>query len=116
LGDPVAVKFDTFPYTQYGMAHGVVRIISPDSFTAQDEARNPTSSVPTPAPGSTGAAGVWYRARITLDRVELHDVPTGFHLVPGMAVTGDILVGKRSIMKYLLGRFAPVAQEGMREP
>ena len=24
VGDTVAIKFDTFPYTQYGMAHGVV--------------------------------------------------------------------------------------------
>jgi HlyD family secretion protein len=46
LQDPVAVKFDTFPYSQYGMAHGVVRVISPDSFTQQDEQRNPTGSVP----------------------------------------------------------------------
>ena len=114
LGDPVAVKFDTFPYTQYGMAHGIVRNISPDSFTQQDEQRNPTGSVP--VAGGPGAAGVWYRARVTLDRVDLHDVPTGFRLIPGMAVTADILVGKRSIMKYLLGRLAPLAQEGMREP
>jgi hemolysin D len=114
LGDPVAVKFDTFPYTQYGMAHGIVRNISPDSFTQQDEQRNPTGSVP--VAGGPGAAGIWYRARVTLDRVDLHDVPTGFRLIPGMAVTADILVGKRSIMKYLVGRYAPLAQEGMREP
>jgi hemolysin D len=113
--DPVAIKFDTFPYTQYGMAHGVVRIISPDSFTSQDEQRNPTGAVPVP-PTGPGAAGVWYRARVSLDRVDLHDVPKGFRLIPGMAVTADILIGKRSIMKYLVGRYAPVAQEGMREP
>src|SRR5580698_9671706 len=52
VGDPVAIKFDTFPYTQYGMAKGVVRIISPDSFNAQDEQRNPSGSVPVPVPGA----------------------------------------------------------------
>jgi hemolysin D len=46
VGDSVSIKFDTFPYTQYGMATGTVRTISPSSFTAQDEARNPTSAVP----------------------------------------------------------------------
>ena len=46
VGDPVDIKFDTFPYSQYGLAHGVVRIVSPDSFTAQDEQRNPTGAVP----------------------------------------------------------------------
>jgi hemolysin D len=116
VGDPVAIKFDTFPYTQYGMAHGVVRTVSPDSFTQQDEARNPTGSAPPLTGGLGGSAGIWYRSRITLDNVDLHDTPAGFRLIPGMSVTADILVGKRSIMKYLLGRFAPVALEGMREP
>ena len=114
VGDAVALKFDTFPYTQYGMAHGVVRTISADSFSASDEQRNPTGSAPPPAMGS--GATTWYRSRITLDRIDLHDTPPSFRMIPGMAVTADILVGKRSVMKYLLGRFAPVTQEGMREP
>ena len=113
VGDPVAIKFDTFPYTQYGMAHGVIRTVSADSFTQQDESRNPTGSAP---PLTGGGAGVWYRTRITMDNVDLHDTPAGFRLVPGMSVTADILVGKRSIVRYLMGRFAPIAQEGMREP
>ena len=46
VGDPVAIKFDTFPYSQYGMAEGTVRIVSPDSFTAQTEARNPPARSP----------------------------------------------------------------------
>ncbi len=115
VGDPVAIKFDTFAYTQFGMAHGVVRTISPDSFSQQEESRNPTGSAPAPAGGPSGGA-VWYRTRITLDHIDMHDVPQGFRLIPGMSVTADILVGKRSIMRYLLGRFAPIAQEGMREP
>ena len=73
----LAIKFDTFPYTQYGMAHGVVRIISSDSFNAQDEAKNPSGSVPIPSPGASGGANsaVWYRARVTLDEINLHDTP-----------------------------------------
>jgi hemolysin D len=118
VGDAVAVKFDTFPYTQYGMAHGLVRIISPDSFNTQDEQRNPSGSVPLPAPGTAGMAGgtVWYRARITLDEIGLHDTPPGFRLTPGMPVTADVLVGKRTIMAYFLGRALPLVHEGMREP
>ena len=49
VGDPVAIKFDTFPFIQYGMAYGTVRTISADSFTAQDEQRNPTGAVPVPS-------------------------------------------------------------------
>ena len=115
---PVAVKFDTFPYTQYGMAHGVVRAISPDSFNSQDEQRNPSGSVPIPPPGATGMANgsTWYRTRITLDQIGLHDTPQGFRLSPGMPVTADVLVGKRTVMAYFLGRALPIVHEGMREP
>jgi HlyD family secretion protein len=118
VGDPVAVKFDTFPYTQYGMAHGVVRIISPDSFNSQDEQRNPSGSVPIPPPGAAGleSASTWYRTRITLDQIGLHDTPHGFRLSPGMPVTADVLVGKRTVMAYFLGRAMPIVHEGMREP
>ena len=43
-------------------------------------------------------------------------MPPGFILLPGMPVTADIKVGKRTVLQYLLGRVLPVASEGMREP
>ena len=112
VGDPVSVKFDTFPFIQYGLAYGTVRTISADSFTAQDEQRNPTGTVPV----SANSSEPYYRARIAIDRVELHGTPPDFHLMPGMPVTADIKVGKRTVMQYLLGRALPIASEGMREP
>ncbi|MGY3483161.1 hemolysin D [Bradyrhizobium sp. USDA 4011] len=111
VSDPVAVKFDTFPYSQYGMAEGTVRVVSPDAFNAQAEARNPTSAVP-----ASTTTEPFYRSRISLDRMALHDVPAGFKLVPGMPVTADIKVGQRTVLKYLLGLMLPVTQEAMREP
>ncbi|HLJ22275.1 MAG TPA: HlyD family type I secretion periplasmic adaptor subunit [Stellaceae bacterium] len=112
VDDPVAIKFDTFPYSQYGMAQGTVRTVSPDAFTPQDEARNPTSSVPM----SMTTVEPFYRARIAIDQVALHGVPAGFRVTPGMPVTADVKVGERTVLKYLLGWVLPVAQEGMREP
>ena len=112
VGDPVDIKFDTFPYTQYGMAHGVVRVVSPDSFSAQDEQRNPTGAVPLPA----SAGGLWFRSRISLDQIALHNTPTDFHLIPGMPIQADIRVGQQTILRYMLGKVVPLATEGMREP
>ncbi|MDX8496675.1 HlyD family type I secretion periplasmic adaptor subunit [Mesorhizobium sp. VK22B] len=112
VGDPVVIKFDTFPYSQYGLAHGTVRTLSPDSFSAQEQARDPDSSLAM-LPSN---AEPFYRTRISIDRVALHDVPAGFALTPGMPVTADVQVGRRTVLKYILGVMLPIGQEAMREP
>ena len=112
VGDTTSIKFDTFPYRIYGMATGTVRTISADSFTGQDDQRNPTGAVPVPS----GTTEPYYRARITIDRVDLHNTPEGFHVMPGMPITADIKVGKRTVLTYILGRVLPLTDEAMREP
>lgn len=112
VGDPVIIKFDTFPYSQYGFGYGTVRTLSPDSFSAQEQVRDRNSSLAMlPAD-----AEPFYRARISVDRIALHDVPDGFAVSPGMPITADVKVGERTILKYLLGMLLPIGQEAMREP
>jgi HlyD family secretion protein len=112
LGDPVAIKFDTFEYAHYGMAYGTVRSLSADTFFGSDQQAAQNSAIPLP-PGGTEA---FYRGQITIDRVALRDVPADFHLTPGLTVTADIKVGKRTVLTYFLSRIVPVATESMREP
>ncbi|HTR17563.1 MAG TPA: HlyD family type I secretion periplasmic adaptor subunit [Acetobacteraceae bacterium] len=116
-GDPVAIKFDTFPYIQYGGAVGTVRLISPDSFgsdTPVDAAGRP--NLPGQSAQTPVTTQVFYNAKITIDRLTLHDLPRGSHIVPGMPVAADIKVGKRTPLQWLFSRIAPIAKEGMREP
>ncbi|PBB22033.1 MULTISPECIES: HlyD family type I secretion periplasmic adaptor subunit [unclassified Mesorhizobium] len=112
VGDPVVIKFDTFPYSQYGLAHGTVRALSPDSFSAQEQSRDPNSSLAM----LPSDAEPFYRTRISIDQVALHGVPAGFAVSPGMPVTADVKVGRRTILKYILGVMLPIGQEAMREP
>jgi hemolysin D len=115
-GDPVAIKFETFPYIQYGGAVGTVRLVSPDSFgsdTPQDSSR---PNLPGQSAQAPVTPQVFYDARVTIDRLTLHDLPRGSHIVPGMPVEADIKVGKRTPLQWLFSRIAPVAAEGMREP
>jgi HlyD family secretion protein len=112
VADPVAIKFEAFPFSQYGLAYGAVRTISPDSFTSADEQRTRSGRVPL----NPGSMEPFYRARISLDEVKLHDTPAGFRIAPGMPVTADIKVGKRTVLNYLLGRVLPLVSEAMREP
>jgi HlyD family secretion protein len=111
LGDPVAIKFDTFAFSRYGMAYGNLRVVTPNSFTAQDQERQ---SSPVPVPQSDMEP--YYRARITIDRVALRGVPDGFTLIPGMPVTAEIKVGSQTVLQYLLARVIPIARQAMREP
>jgi HlyD family secretion protein len=89
-----------------------VREISPDTFFGNDQQAQQTSAVPLP-PNSSEA---FYRGQISLDRVALRDVPPGFQVTPGMTVTADIKVGKRTVLTYFLSRIVPIATESMREP
>ena len=111
-GNTVTVKFDTFPFTQYGAADGTVHVVSADSFT-----NNPDEKQRGIQQSSAGNnAQTFYRARISLDEVKLHGTPPGFRLTPGMPITADIKVGERTVVGYLLSRVLPVAMDGMREP
>ena len=111
-GNPVTIKFDTFPATQYGSAEGRVRFVSPDSFTSNPEERQ--RGVTQNATSPSGQS--FYRSRVSIDTVKLHDTPAGFRVGPGMPVTADIKVGERTLWSYLLSRVLPVAMDGMREP
>ncbi len=103
----VTIKFDTFPYVQYGVAEGSVRTISADSFVGPDETQRDATFRQMPA---------FYKARIAVDDVKMHGVAGGFELKRGMPVTADIKVGERNILTYLFARVLPVGLEGMREP
>ncbi len=112
-GDKVTIKFDTFPFTHYGMAHGAVQVVSPDSF-ASEQTEQPNRNVTRPPESDT--AKNYFRIKVSLDQVDLHDTPRGFQITPGMPVTADIMVGKRTVLTYLLSRALPTAMDGMREP
>jgi HlyD family secretion protein len=114
-GNTVMVKLDTLPSTQYGTIDATIRVVSPDSFTtSQDDAQPKRGSQPTQSQSPGGTP--YYRARVDLATSHLHDVPEGFHMMPGMPVTADVKVGKRTVLTYLLGRVLPVFMDGMRDP
>ncbi|MBR1215620.1 HlyD family type I secretion periplasmic adaptor subunit [Bradyrhizobium sp. JYMT SZCCT0180] len=109
-GQKVAIKFDTFPFVQYGMAEGTVRFISPDSFGGGQDTQRGTVVT------QGDSSAVFYKARAAIDELKMHGVPGGFQLKPGMTVTADVKAGKRTLLTYLFARVLPVGLEGMREP
>jgi len=101
-GDPVKVKLDTFNFIEHGMIDGTLRWISEGAFTVDD------NGAPVPEP--------YYKARVALNDVNLRDVPKDFRLIPGMTLSGDIHIGTRSILMYVVSGALRGMGEAMREP
>jgi hemolysin D len=113
LGDPVSIKLEAFKFLEHGVAEGVVKTIAQEALTE--------SSAQDSVTGSSGSSGgttrsPFYDARVEITALKLHDVPTDTHLIPGMVVQADIIVGKRTILWYLLGGALKSGAEAMREP
>ena len=112
VGDKVTINFATLDPLQYGSAKGTVVSISPESINPQDQQNLETMGAPLPTAPQT----LYFKVQISFDIMNLHNVPEGFRLVPGMPLEADIIVGKRSILSYFLTRMTPVAYQSLHEP
>ncbi len=101
VGDPLQVKLDAYRFTEHGTAKGVVKNISEGSFTT-DENNQPVDP--------------YFKVRVAITDVHLRNVPADFQLTPGMTLQGDIMVGRRTILAYLIGGALRTGSEAMREP
>jgi hemolysin D len=101
VGDLVTMKLDAYPYIRFGTAEGVVKTISEGSFTVDQ------NNTPVPA---------YFKVRVLVKKLFLHDVPKDFRMIPGMTLAGDVMVGKRTIMSYLTESILRTTSEAFREP
>ena len=111
VGDPVVIKFDTYRFLEHGSADGVVKSISEDSFT-----QTASQDTVTEKGGQGETRTPYFDARITIKAIHLHDVPPDTRIIPGMTLQADIVVGRRTIMWYLLGGALRSGSEAMHEP
>lgn len=100
-GERVTLKLDAYDFLRHGTAHGVIASVSEGSFTQDQEGvrREP-----------------FFKIRVRIDTVRLSNVPKDFRLIPGMTLTGDILVGHRTMLSYLVSGAQRAGVEAMREP
>jgi hemolysin D len=111
-GQPVRVKLEAFPFTQYGIVPGVVESISRDA-------------VETPAPQTTGdesrlsqpsaSRGLVYSVRIRLLKRTIVVDGRKRSIGPGLVVQAEIKTGRRRIIQYLLSPIARNLDEAARE-
>jgi HlyD family type I secretion membrane fusion protein len=114
VGDKVRIKLDAFRFMEHGIAEGVVKTISQDSFTEASTQDALTRSSYNRSGGATVAP--YFETRIKLTSVKLRNVPPNTRLTPGMTLQAEIVVGHRTILWYILGDALGAGSEGMREP
>jgi len=116
-GQDVEVKIDTFNFTRYGLIHGKVLSISPDAITRDKPQGTSNDRMPGTTTASREPKGeeLVYAARIWLDRTQMQVEENRVNLAPGMAVTGEIKTGSRTIISYLLSPLLKYRQESLRE-
>ena len=100
-GDRVTLKLDAYNYTSYGVARGRITSIN-QGF--QDSAGGMPFGAPT------------FKARIDIEKLEFHGIGGGVRLVPGMTFIGDVIVGGRTVMDYLMEGVLRTKMEALREP
>lgn len=106
-GTPARVKVDTFPYQKYGTLGGKVVVVSSDSF-AQDPQQNAQHRPEDNA---------YFVAQIEVVGDSLR-MPGGGEvaLLPGMTINAEIIIGRRSVLSYLLRPLAETVDDALHEP
>ncbi len=100
-GDHCKIKVDAFPFQRHGSLTGYLKSIGEDTLI---DRTNPQ-------------AGPYYQVRISLNKdSKLHNVPEDTRLIPGMTLSAEIVVGKRTVISYILYPMIKVFDESIREP
>jgi HlyD family secretion protein len=101
VGDKSDIKIDAYPFQKNGTLKGFLRTISQDAFH-----RNTANS----------SGESFYSGRLAIGPEHLSSMPALSKLLPGMSLSAEILVGKRSVISYLLWPLRKATAEALREP
>ncbi len=94
VGMPVQLKFDAYPYQDYGLISGKVSSLSPD--TDRDE-----------------QMGDVYQVEITLERNYVQENGEKISFKPGQTASADIIIRRRRIVDVLLDPIRQMKAEGI---
>ena len=96
-GMPVKVKFDAYPFQEYGVVPGKVSWISPDS------------KVESTTPGTPET----YELRIALDKPYIENQSRRIPLTPGQTAQAEVIVRQRRAIDFLLDPFKKLQKGGL---
>ena len=115
-GDPVTLKLEALPWQQFGIAYGRLLSLTPDVIADQNAAETAENMNTPEMKGQMRQSAIHYRGRVEVSRTDFRNLPDGFALRPGMRLVGDVKVGRRSVLEYILNPITRVIDESLREP
>ncbi|MEQ1955484.1 HlyD family type I secretion periplasmic adaptor subunit [Mesorhizobium sp. CN2-181] len=104
VADEARIKLDAYPFQKFGTASGTVHTISRDAFAAD------------PQEQSAGPRAPFFKARVLLGDKQLEVNGEPVRLLPGMTVSAEIKVGRRTVISYFLYPLIRGLDESIREP
>lgn len=97
VGMPVKVKFDAYPYQEYGIVEGKVSWVSPDSKVQQTPQGNSES----------------FELDITLDRQYVDNGEKRVTLAPGQTADAEVVIRQRRIIDFVLDPFKKLQKDSL---
>ncbi|MUG94311.1 HlyD family efflux transporter periplasmic adaptor subunit [Scytonema sp. UIC 10036] len=97
VGMPVKIKFDAYPFQDYGIVEGRVSWISPDSKMTET---------------SQGSVEI-FELEVSLAQPYIQTASQHIVLTPGQAATAEVIVRQRRIIDFLLDPFKKLQEGGL---
>lgn len=98
VGMPVKLKFDAYPFQDYGIVEGRLSWVSPDSKITQA------------AEGSVET----FEVEVALDRTYIQTQNKRIDLTPGQTATAEVIVRQRRIIDFLVDPFKKLQKGGLK--
>ena len=97
-GMPVKVKFDAYPFQDYGVSEGELVSISPDSQVTE----TPQGQQET------------YELKVELDQPYILDGAKQIKLTPGQTATAEVIIRQRRVIDFFLDPFRKLQEDGVK--
>ncbi|PLZ81294.1 HlyD family secretion protein [Fischerella muscicola CCMEE 5323] len=98
VGMPVKIKFDAYPFQEYGIAQGKVTWISPDSKVSQTPQGQQES----------------FELNIALDQQYLQNGSQRIPLTAGQTATAEVIIRQRRVIDFVLDPFQRLRKDGLK--
>lgn len=108
VGLPVKLKFDAYPFQDYGIVPGKLTWISPDSRSSSSNSSSES------APSASNQSGDFYEVEVTLSRNYVESGKQRIELTPGQTATAEVVIRQRRLGDIFLQPFKSLQEGGMQ--